>query len=928
MGAKKKPAIPSVPVGDKATQHFLNSVKETLEVGTGQRGDVLDRFVTVRELIDAGIVRKLTYSDIYGSDSYYDFAPIVTDDGDLTPPPAPTNLVASGAFTSITLTWDKPTYGNHDKTYIYRLGTDVIGSAISISSTTANIYTDEVGYGQTYYYWVQFESKAGVKGPYNQTAGTQGQTLEDIGAVMVQLTEDITGLNGYSTLINTTIPNLIDTAGSSSTQIIKADAAPTTRNDGSSALQGVDVWVDTNDNNQMYVRNAANNAWVKARDSSLVDLVGLQSGSGAFSGSSLSVAMLTAQSDHSNLATSVTNLSSSLGTKNKLFRQDDAPTDTTLGNTGGTPDHPLEENDLWIDSNDGNKLYYWNDTSNQWVLTGDTRIAGAATSTALDTLTTQTVSTATGVNSLANRLTTLETTVADPSSGLAATVSAVQNANTNITSLQNDKNQTFAQNSAPPNNSTSNLKEGDLWIETDNNNKIYRWSGSTWVDYADGRITATASTLSQLEATVGASGNDVDGNAYSGTNTIAQHLEVTENNSKSSLVLQTDSNGAVAQMILHSEADAGTNPQSVITFRADSFAVSNNSSTDVFPFIVDGGVVYMDTARIKDGAIQNAKLGTVSADKITTGGMNAARITAGTMDFDRIDGNSVTVTNAMIQNAAITNAKLANASIDTAKVGSLYANTLNGDVSKAVAGTLASTVSYQNRSDTFSSAIVELGLAKPTHTNGWNPYAAYNINKVNTEKNSWMYVCLEMAPWNVNSQGGTASEGAASGSATSAFGSGYTGAAITNTFLTGVSGSNANNTVTVSTSVADDVAAGDIVIAGSEERTVVSNSVLFGSRLISYSGNNFSGSPNSFSFKETVSSGNVGKYQKVAEIQWVAVDTAFNDFAISGTFNSDGSAVTHGVKARVRMKGQSTGADQGTLTINITSATGFLMGVR
>jgi hypothetical protein len=124
------------------------------------------------------------------------------------------------------------------------------------------------------------------------------------------------------------------------------------------------------------------------------------------------------------------------------------------------------------------------------------------------------------------------------------------------------------------------------------------------------------------------------------------------------------------------------------------------------------------------------------------------------------------------------------------------------------------------------------------------------------------------------------------------------------------------------------VVAGDIVFVGSEERTVTGNAVVLGSRIIGYSGSGFSGSPTSFGFKESVTSGNVGKYVKVAEIQWVAVDTAFNDFAISGTYNANGAAVTHGVKARVRMKGQSTGADQGTLTINITDATGFLMGVR
>ena len=129
--------------------------------------------------------------------------------------------------------------------------------------------------------------------------------------------------------------------------------------------------------------------------------------------------------------------------------------------------------------------------------------------------------------------------------------------------------------------------------------------------------------------------------------------------------------------------------------------------------------------------------------------------------------------------------------------------------------------------------------------------------------------------------------------------------------------------------LATEVVSGDIVFVGSEERTVTGNSVVGGSRLIGYSGSSFgSSSSYTFGFKESVTSGNVGKYVKVAEIQWVAVDTAFNDFAISGTFNSDGSAVTHGVKARVRMKGQSTGSDQGTLTINITEATGFLMGVR
>ena len=740
QGATKMAGI--APVVNGENSKALQATKENVEVLTGVRGNPLDQAVTYRALLDQGIVELARNNISIGGGNTVEIKNVTQQD-DLAIPPTPTGLAANATFTEILLSWDQVLLDNfniYSHTEIYRNTSNTLGSAIIIGTTSGSQWTDSVGYGQTRYYWIRHVSNFGVKSPYHPTVnGVSATTLASVAATMTQLTENITGLPGYSSLISTTIPTLISNAGAASTQIIRSNSAPTTRGDGS-ALQLVDLWIDTNDNNQAYTRNASNNGWEKARDSSLVTLVGTTS----FTGSTLTSAIATAQ----------TNITTATGTAN-----------------------------------------------------------------------------------------------------------------------------------------------------------------------------AASTSISNLSALVG-SGNDASGNAYSSSNSVIQHVTANENNSQSSLVLQTDANGSVAQMILHSNASSGSSPTSVITFRADSFAVSNNSSTDVFPFIVDGGVVFMDTARIKDGAIENAKIGSLNASKINAGSISADRIATSSLSFDKINGNTVSVNEAQITNSAVTNAKLANASIDTAKVGSLFANTLSGDVSKAVAGSLASTVSYQNRSDTFSSAIVELGLAKPTHSNGWNPYAAYNINKVNTEKNSWMYVCLEMAAWNVNSQGGTSSETASTGSATSAFGNGYNGSAITSTFLTGVSGSHATNVITVSQYVATEVVAGDIVFVGSEERTVTGNAVVLGSRIIGYSGSGFSGSPTSFGFKESVSSGNVGKYVKVAEIQWVAVDTAFNDFAISGTYNSDGAAVTHGVKARVRMKGQSTGVDQGTLTINITSATGFLMGVR
>jgi len=450
-------------------------------------------------------------------------------------------------------------------------------------------------------------------------------------------------------------------------------------------------------------------------------------------------------------------------------------------------------------------------------------------------------------------------------------------------------------------------------------NKLYRDTGSGWtaaVPTTDLSGTINLSTqvsgalaTSSLSGTI--SGTQIADDAIASNHIAANAVTANEIAANAVTASEIAANAVTASEIASDTITAGQIAAGAINASELAAGAVTAGKIATGAIVAGDGVIgsaVIQTAMIDDAAITSAKIG---SSQVTTAKINDAAITT-----------------AKVGTAAITNALIANAAIDTGKVASLFAQSISGDVSKQVAGSLASTVSYQNRSDTYSSAIVELGLPKPTHSSGWNPYAAYNINKVNTEKNSWMYVSLEMAAWNVNSTGGTSNETATNSSTPSAFGTGYDGSSIVATFLSGISGSNSTNVVTVNQYVAADVVAGDTVVLGSEERTVTGNAVVSGSRLIGYSGSDFGVSSGTFSFKETITSGNVGKYIQVAEIQWVAVDTAFNDFAISGTYNTDGSAVTHGVKARVRMKGQSTGADQGTLTINITSATGFLMGVR
>lgn len=90
--------------------------------------------------------------------------------------------------------------------------------------------------------------------------------------------------------------------------------------------------------------------------------------------------------------------------------------------------------DIWFDTDDSNKMYRWSGSA--WVLARDTGIT-TAISTASDALAT---------------------------------------ADGKVTS--------FFQTSEPTAEAV-----GDLWFDTDDNNKLYRWSGSAWVLSTDARVT-------------------------------------------------------------------------------------------------------------------------------------------------------------------------------------------------------------------------------------------------------------------------------------------------------------------------------------------------------------------------------------------------------------------------------------------------------
>lgn len=116
-------------------------------------------------------------------------------------------------------------------------------------------------------------------------------------------------------------------------------------------------------------------------------------------------------------ATFVTNTNTAIDGKITTFYQTSAPTTNVIG-------------DLWIDTDNGNKLYRWDGSA--WTSVQDTGIQSA-------------------LNAASNAQTTADGKIV-----------------------------TFAQASQP-----TATDVGDLWIDTDDNNKMYRWSGNAWVAYTD-----------------------------------------------------------------------------------------------------------------------------------------------------------------------------------------------------------------------------------------------------------------------------------------------------------------------------------------------------------------------------------------------------------------------------------------------------------
>lgn len=201
---------PGVSHGADRESVFANIV-ETINIREGRSARPEERFVTAKELADAGVVDiKITARK--ASLTAKPFATANTGGGaiaadppdlglsDLTPPPRPVDVRARGiGVKNIMVSWSIPAFSNAYYVEVYRTPTDsqaslVAGfnigavynqadnpSAFYRGRSFGNSFLDtlpENDAGQNWFYWARFVSAALLPGPFNDEAATASRTLD------------------------------------------------------------------------------------------------------------------------------------------------------------------------------------------------------------------------------------------------------------------------------------------------------------------------------------------------------------------------------------------------------------------------------------------------------------------------------------------------------------------------------------------------------------------------------------------------------------------------------------------------------------------------------------------------------------------------------------------------------------------------------
>lgn len=633
--------------GNPGATTALSQIDETLRRFFGNRGPFLERAVTWGDLVGSGVVRvsiPATGGSVPGD-------PIVTpgtgEEQDSRVPPAPTGLTATAAFVTIILEWNAPGFSYYGHAEVWRSSTDNLAEAVYIGETQATLYADAVGAsGITYYYWVRFVSKAGKPGAFNAVAGTSATTAPNIPYLLDQLTGQISASHLAASLSSRI--DLIDgselLAGSVNARLASAvttlEAADETLSQQMLTLSagigeqfdGVKVWY-FNTTVEDWGGNGAPTAsggWLSpadhATDAYVTSPIGLAVDGDAYSQVKLRIRKVGSPTWEGYLWWAAPSGTWGAGSRETFseptFDANGIAVVTVTAPWSGTID--AIRLDLSTASSGSDKYEI------DWVAIG--RPSPGASVAALQQEITARASADSALSS------TISTMAARLNTG-GDTYTAIVQAQTTASA----KNANFAQGTAP-----TATKVGDTWLNTSEGNKLYRWTGTSWVPADDQRIGASASSIATLQSTYTTLNSDVGtlqtNVASLQTSASTQASQITGLSAQ--FTVKTDLNGYVSGFGLASEAPVNGSPSSEFAVIADRFSIApvatNPAADDGAPFFhltvpttINGVTVpagtYMKSAFIHNAAIVGAQIQNAAIDDAKIANLSVAKLIGGSL---------------------------------------------------------------------------------------------------------------------------------------------------------------------------------------------------------------------------------------------------------------------------------------------------------
>lgn len=214
----------------------------------------------------------------------------------------------------------------------------------------------------------------------------------------------------------------------------------------------------------------------------------------------------------------------------------------------------------------------------------------------------------------------------------------------------------------PPTDPPNDLKEGDIWFDTNDGNKQYYYTGSAWVSVQDTAIAAAQSAANAAQTTADGKNRIYRQTTQPSTGPFAE----------GDLWFDTDDGNKIYRYTSGSWATA---------VELGNSAISSLSASKLTAGTIDASVITV--SNINAG---NISTGTLAADRIASASITGTKIAAGTITASNIATNTITAT--QIAAGTITATQIASGTITATQISSsyVYAGTINAN--QINAGTL------------------------------------------------------------------------------------------------------------------------------------------------------------------------------------------------------------------------------------------------